>query len=272
MNRIRGWIHEHVLIPISNQYARFYRHQAIDIGIYPLPFNLVLKFTTGTREEEGISMSLAHTIGVPVPRFISYGDHGSRYTWGSILMTRIPGQALSEVFESLSESELTTIRLELDGILGLMRSYRNPRGTRICGILGGDFYGARVPLGHLPPCNDETALYKSLLKFASSDVGERQIQVLDTAKRMLSLPTHPIVFTHGDLWHHNIMVHNGHISGIIDWECAGWLPTYWEFTSIMRWRGSPWSKFLSTLPQYDYDAELESEVALVKLTEDSFRY
>lgn len=40
---------------------------------------------------------------------------------------------------------------------------------------------------------------------------------------------HKIFFTHGDLNMRNILVKNGKISGIVDWENAGWYPEYWEY-------------------------------------------
>lgn len=46
---------------------------------------------------------------------------------------------------------------------------------------------------------------------------------------------HGIAFTHGDFALHNILVYNGHVSGFIDSECAGWCPEYWEFTTPLRW-------------------------------------
>ena len=33
---------------------------------------------------------------------------------------------------------------------------------------------------------------------------------------------HRIVFSHGDLAQHNILVENGQITGLLDWEYAGW--------------------------------------------------
>jgi aminoglycoside phosphotransferase len=47
---------------------------------------------------------------------------------------------------------------------------------------------------------------------------------------------HRIVFTHGDLKAHNILVndHDGYLSGFLDWESRGWYPEYWEFTTAMR--------------------------------------
>ncbi|KAG6166363.1 hypothetical protein E4U27_008226, partial [Claviceps purpurea] len=45
---------------------------------------------------------------------------------------------------------------------------------------------------------------------------------------------HEIVFTHGDLNMRNIMMHNGRLSGIIDWETCGWYPDYWESGTTPR--------------------------------------
>jgi len=30
------------------------------------------------------------------------------------------------------------------------------------------------------------------------------------------------------------MVKGGKVVGIIDWECAGWYPEYWEYTTCYR--------------------------------------
>ncbi|OAG38277.1 hypothetical protein AYO21_07503 [Fonsecaea monophora] len=46
----------------------------------------------------------------------------------------------------------------------------------------------------------------------------------------------PPVFTHGDLNPFNIMLRGDRVVGLIDWECAGWYPYYWEYTAV--WLGS----------------------------------
>ncbi|KZT28713.1 hypothetical protein NEOLEDRAFT_1167245 [Neolentinus lepideus HHB14362 ss-1] len=43
---------------------------------------------------------------------------------------------------------------------------------------------------------------------------------------------HRLVFTHNDVAPRNIMIaddDSGRITGLIDWECAAWLPEYWEY-------------------------------------------
>src|SRR3954452_13593451 len=47
-----------------------------------------------------------------------------------------------------------------------------------------------------------------------------------------------IVMTHGDLHPRNIIVRDCRIVAILDWECAGFYPEYWEYTktlSSIRW-------------------------------------
>jgi len=44
----------------------------------------------------------------------------------------------------------------------------------------------------------------------------------------------PPVFTHGDLSSLNILVRGDKITGIIDWETAGWYPSYWEYTTASQ--------------------------------------
>ncbi|KAF9512173.1 hypothetical protein BS47DRAFT_1394462 [Hydnum rufescens UP504] len=49
---------------------------------------------------------------------------------------------------------------------------------------------------------------------------------------------HRLVFTHDDLALRNIMVaddDSGRIAALIDWECAAWLPDYWEYSKVVNW-------------------------------------
>ncbi|OAT07451.1 hypothetical protein BDBG_03511 [Blastomyces gilchristii SLH14081] len=83
---------------------------------------------------------------------------------------------------------------------------------------------------------------------------------------------HRIVFTHGDLKHHNIAVQNGQITGFLDWESAGWCPEYRDFTTALRLipKGYWWYNFVIGLGGSSYMAELDCEQALTSLTVDSY--
>lgn len=51
-------------------------------------------------------------------------------------------------------------------------------------------------------------------------------QVGPYIRGMLDAHKHGIVFTHGDLRPRNIIVKDGHVTAIIDWEMARWYPDY----------------------------------------------
>lgn len=67
-------------------------------------------------------------------------------------------------------------------------------------------------------------------------------------------PSAPYTFTHGDLTNVNIMVDNGNLAGIIDWEASGYFPAWWEFTCAGIGLGSDdaeWKAMLRTyMPDY----------------------
>ena len=76
---------------------------------------------------------------------------------------------------------------------------------------------------------------------------------------------HEIVFTHGDLNMRSILMKNGRISGIVDWENAGWFPGYWEYTkshfTVKRhWR---WLRLMGRVHEgcgYEEDLKIEKRL------------
>jgi thiamine kinase-like enzyme len=72
---------------------------------------------------------------------------------------------------------------------------------------------------------------------------------------------HEIFFTHADLNLRNILVKDGRISAIVDWENAGWFPEYWEYTKChfgVRFT-KRWLKMLEDVFENKYEAELAIE-------------
>ncbi|KIJ59287.1 hypothetical protein HYDPIDRAFT_118718 [Hydnomerulius pinastri MD-312] len=271
-NRLRGYFHR-VLLPVSRLYCRW-KGLGQPVDIYPLPFNLILKCTPRTLEQEAMAIVAARNIGIPVPKMIQYGDHRS---FGSILMSRIPGVMLSEACnsESLSPTQVETIGQELAMYLDLMRNYKSPMGSRVCSLNGGPLFSPFLPADRVGPCDDEDAFHATFLEYALPDFwtvrGIRFEDNLTIAKDFVAM-THPIVFTHGDLMPWNIMVHNGHISGIIDWECAGWFPDYYEYTYMVKIDvpDSWWNKLVKSMPSYRFERELQGYRAWLTFAANSF--
>jgi aminoglycoside phosphotransferase len=65
-------------------------------------------------------------------------------------------------------------------------------------------------------------------------VAKSKGQVGPYIRGMVDAHRHDIVFTHGDFRPNNIMVKDGRVTAIIDWEMAGWYPDYWEFAKAVH--------------------------------------
>ncbi len=68
------------------------------------------------------------------------------------------------------------------------------------------------------------------------------------------------VFTHADIAPRNIMVDEQYrITGIIDWEAAGWYPDYWGYANIMRpaCRRGDWQEYMDRAAPQSLKCNLE---------------
>ncbi|KZT03437.1 uncharacterized protein LAESUDRAFT_729242 [Laetiporus sulphureus 93-53] len=239
------YVHEWLLKPLSGWYVRLCGVPA-EPAIYPLPFGLILKSHHRVREQEGLAMNLARAMGVPAPRFLSFGSIDDPSVFPSLLMTRVPGMELEYLTDD--QVDFDVLKDDLIKILTSMRSFASPWGDAVCGVDGGPLTGPLMPASPLPPSANEAGFQQAIRDVAAMTFTSKE-QIFQRAvvatERFFSLPTHAIVFTHGDLNRHNIMVGvDGHISGIIDWEAAGWLPDYWEVSVIAFLPGRTWGQFM----------------------------
>ncbi|KAI4927819.1 hypothetical protein J4E85_006331 [Alternaria conjuncta] len=84
-------------------------------------------------------------------------------------------------------------------------------------------------------------------------VTKSKTQIGPYARGMLNAHKHGIVFTHGDLRPDNVIVKDGRVAAIIDWEMSGWYPEYWEFAKAfyIEWFVNDWgSHLLGVLEPY----------------------
>lgn len=241
-----------------------------------LPFGLILKQADGTPLHEAQTMMAVRKAGFPCSKVISIGEHPET-PWmpTSILMTSVPGKVLTPAtYDSLEPAERNVIVSEIQTMIDTMRSWKNPWGQRICSISGGPIRSIRIPNIRVDPCESEAEFTAYLLSAASPHLLETQEEFDSQCKiaRTLNDVEHRIVFTHGNLFTHNIFVHDGHVSNIDDWDCAGWYPEYWEFTSQLLWptRTPERGELLMRMGGDRYRKELEAEKALRSLTISSY--
>jgi hypothetical protein len=197
-------------------------------------FSYVTKSGHGVRPAEAEAMRLVskHT-SVPVAEmfFKSFSpDHGN------IEMTLIPGSPLEGKWDTLDEKTKESVCLQLWGLISKIRDI--PRPLELKGLFqcAADGSPTRDPLLEdlkepaQPLMNDSdlrARIYERYFHFG----GRRfEHQLPDMLPR-----SDCSVFTHADIAPRNIMVdEQNKVTGILDWEYAGWYPGYWEYAQIMR--------------------------------------
>ena len=160
---------------------------------------------------------------VPVPEILNaYNEDGTNY----IIMEHIDGALLKDVWDRLSAEDKSTITKELQDYVGQLRRIFVPEGTLIGSVNGGPAIDRRQFSSAIG------GPFRSEQEFNEWQLAQLHPEVPVSGREMYAgvhKSNHRIVFTHGDLAFHNIMVKDGHINAILDWEYSGWYPEHWDY-------------------------------------------
>ncbi|RMD39713.1 hypothetical protein DV735_g5420, partial [Chaetothyriales sp. CBS 134920] len=177
------------------------------------------------QEAKALAFIKQSGLNIPVPQVYFAGSCGDTKV---IEMEMIEGETLEKIWDGLTEQERHGYALQLRQVVDQLHSLE---GSYIGSLEGGPAVDARRFRNYGGPFADETEFNKFLL---SNTISKAPPIYRKMVESILSDQTHRIVFTHGDLTPTNIMVKEGRIVGIIDWENAGWYPEYWEFLQFLR--------------------------------------
>ncbi|KAK4139930.1 kinase-like domain-containing protein [Dichotomopilus funicola] len=189
-------------------------------------FNMCIKVKlVATLAEAHAMRFVAEHTSVPVPKI-----------YCALFMN---GKMVCQGWRSRSEESKSRIYTQLRRMITEIRSIPAPEGTSVGSVDGGPFCDCRLPSSLLwgPFCTTRD-FHQAL------------------ANESNSRP----VLTHGDLSCLNILIEGDDVVGIVDWEIAGWLPPYWEYTCaknvnpMMEFRAEEVDKILEPMPH-----ELEME-------------
>ncbi|KUL89433.1 hypothetical protein ZTR_04322 [Talaromyces verruculosus] len=206
-------------------------YEADDRGVWSLGSNWILKdrgSTPPTLEVPNIHFVKQET-SIPMPAVVESWEEGGHTL---ILMKRIPGEPLSTAWPRLSTEEREHIARQTADCLSQLRTLQSDSIQ----ALG----GRRVYSNFLFPRRDSECPHGPLTSddelWADMEQGLHEA-VPQTARIQLRkcMPrATPYTFTHNDLTNVNIMVQNGSLTGIIDWEMSGYFLVWWEYfcTSI----------------------------------------
>lgn len=205
-----------------------YRYARRDVGsdVRFFPFGLCLKEAHGrTMHNEANALRLVeeHTT-VPTPKLIDFVTQGET---GFILMTRVPGDRLDTVLYRMTHEDRRELGRDIGRCIAQWRRITNNNPQyQIANTLGGPVYDHRFEERQCGPYNTNADFADYLTEYLEDKRQERPLSAMYGNK--LS-----IYFTHSDLHRTNIFVQQGRLSGIVDWEHAGFKPEYWGYTKAL---------------------------------------
>ncbi|KAI0905956.1 kinase-like protein [Ustulina deusta] len=168
-------------------------------------------------EAEAMRFVRKHTT-IPVPRVYAT-------TSKTITMDYIEGIGLDKAWNSLSDVDRVEITNQLRSYLDQLRAIK---GSYVGGV-------GRTPAIDERRFSDEGGPFESEAEWNDFLLeGAPCPEILKSIVRSQLRTDHEIVFTHGDLHPSNIIVRNGRIAAIIDWELAGFYPEYHELVKPLR--------------------------------------
>ena len=151
--------------------------------------------------------------------------------------------------------------VQLKGYIDQLRSLTPPDPQRIQAVDGGGFIDSRLQSGEWGPFDNVTEFNK----FFGHEYIKNKYSEYRAAFDKVEGRKWRVVFAHGDLGPHNILWRDGKIVAIIDWQCSGWLPEYWEYAK--SWYGSQtsewWELFRRVMDRYDDELEVEHCIGAV---------
>ncbi|KAF5124096.1 hypothetical protein E5D57_012019 [Metarhizium anisopliae] len=206
---------------------------------------------------EAEALRVARKAGIPVPlvhQAKTFPDGK-----GEIHMDYVQGESLDKLWPTMSVEEKKDVCRQLREILEQMRSIAPP-----CELIGAcdgtEIRDTRVlNTYHHPPCRDEEMfngfLLSSLFKITPEAVREALSLHLRT--------DHRIVLSHCDLAPRNILVQDGKITGLVDWEDGGWYPEYWDYVKFFQRPATmDWKQYAKDIFPKLYHDELVAYTAI----------
>lgn len=233
-------------------------------GVIRIGPNTMLKFGRNMRAAEAYTMDYVRQntrIPIPCVHDVFQDNAGKVY----LVMDYIDAPELQRLWARLSPLEKSNIVEEVFTYLTELRGLPPPIShVAVAAIDGGPLVDTRLraqSFGPFATIDDfhlnfgHTIIYTKLALLSPDDH-----RALEHCRRC----TYRIVMTHSDIAPRNILVRDGHIVAILDWEFAGWYPDYWEFTRACEsnWNMPDFWKLFQSHFQGQYDNELVMERVL----------
>ncbi|EZF36348.1 hypothetical protein H109_04076 [Trichophyton interdigitale MR816] len=205
-------------------------------GVYVTASGILVKYghhIRSQRERQTLDFVHEKCPQVPIPQvFGSWkGEDGIEY----LAMSKMPGTMLSTAWAAMETGEKESVLRDLRAILDQFRGLRAPAGALIGSLDGGPAADCRARHTEFGgPFRTESEFNEWLVSLIHPESTQFHSSFYVETIRSCLKCNHQLRFTHGDLGFHNILVENGRITAIIDFEFAGWYPEYWEYLKMIQ--------------------------------------
>ncbi|KAF2136064.1 uncharacterized protein K452DRAFT_238185, partial [Aplosporella prunicola CBS 121167] len=216
-------------IPLTSLSETHLLHDSSGCRVERRQNGVVVKFGRRVTVAERDALEYARTLQIPVPHLQDQQIQSAQHDQTeSIWMDYIDGDNLEDVWPTMSPAQKKDIANQLGQILSSMRCRQSETGM-IGSCNGGVVRDCRqLDVYTGGPFPDETSFNKFILDLFNATPTDIRNAL---AHHLRS--DHRIVFTHGDLTQHNIIVKDNQIRALLDWEFAGWYPEYWEYVKFL---------------------------------------
>ncbi|KAF2763201.1 UROD/MetE-like protein [Pseudovirgaria hyperparasitica] len=196
-------------------------------GIYKLDEQTIVKTGNATSMAEAAALRLVREqTSIPVPEVFDAYMRDDDAECGAIIMEYVQGDVLRDIWPQMTQTEK-------DSIVDQLRDYMIQLRE-----ISSDFIGSVDKT----PCRDQFfseepdmfGPFESEGDFRAGCIramyNSRHSHWTETVAGFIkALPPAKIVLTHNDFHPRNIIVRDGKVVGIIDWELCGFYPEYWEY-------------------------------------------
>ncbi|KAK3937237.1 hypothetical protein QBC46DRAFT_294653 [Diplogelasinospora grovesii] len=246
----------------ATEFGRARNSRRLGTGnVVQLPFKKIAKLDVPRNEIEAMEFVRSNTT-VPVARSTCVSI--SPDTKVMVSFSPLEGDDLQNLLSQMTYEQVASVVHELAGYLNQLRSLslpslppsKNKEGSKVTHIGGAKVdsrgFDHRFPEAEFGPFSS-VADFHTFLRLGEplGDLWSHAPAVLNTHGKPEG--SYKVVFTHGDIAPRNIRVAKQKdgtykITGIIDWECAGWYPEYWEYTRMFyTGERDPWKKWFDAI-------------------------
>ena len=205
-----------------------------------------LGFNISPHETDNMRFVRKHT-SIPVPEvFDEYDTSDGRHC---IIMSHIPGTPLQKAWPDMPDEFKSSI---VEQLIVYIHELRQLKGESVSSASGSptlmSIFSSRVDKV-LQSSSEFHHLLTSRV-YRHPGMPRKIPEAYITFLRSRFDDNSRLVFTHADLADRNILVQDGTITGILDWEWAGFYPEHWEFVTFVK--NSDWvgDRMIKEFPEY----------------------